>query len=63
MLETGWWPKLFAQMETGDEKLWIDVFVKGSVLMVGIMLSKADRNEEEGCLHVWVRVPAEFCFS
>lgn len=52
MLEAGWWPKLFAQMEAGDEKLWTDVFMKGSMLMVGVMLSKADRNEEEGCLHV-----------
>ncbi|PKU47249.1 hypothetical protein llap_2425 [Limosa lapponica baueri] len=47
MLEAGWWPKLFAHMKAGDVKLWIDVFMKGSVLTVDIMLSKADRNEDE----------------
>lgn len=26
------------------------------MLTVSIMLSKADRNEEEGCLHMWVQV-------
>lgn len=56
-LEDVWWPQFLAQMEAGDEKLWIDVFMKRS------MLVEASRHPRQTPARGWVRVPAEFCFS